>query len=81
MKRSKYSRSTRSALVRLAASARRRMRDAERARIAAQFGQPRQQVGVRRTRKQGCEQRIFLRPRGIHFVDVTRHVVAVEVGP
>ena len=48
----------------------RRMRDAERADVAAQTGQPLQQRGVRRARQQGGEQRVFLRARDIDLVDV-----------
>ncbi len=46
------------------------MRDAERRRIAAQFGDLFEQVCVGRARKQAGEQRIFLRARQIDVVDV-----------
>ena len=58
------------------------MRHPERAGIAAQLGQIRQQLRVRRACEQRGDQRVFLRARRIHFVDVAGHLFsAVQIGP
>src|SRR5262249_42070028 len=57
----------------------RRMGHAERARVAAQVAEPRQQYRVGCARQQGREQRVFLRARRIDVVD--RYGFAIEVRP
>ena len=61
----------------------RRMREPERARVAAQGRQARQQRGIGRAREQRDEQRVFLRARGIDFVDSHRpcRLLGIEIGP
>jgi len=51
--------------------AERDMRQPQGRRIATQAGQAREQIGIRRACQQHREQRIFLRARGIGFVDVS----------
>ena len=83
MKRSKNSRSTRSALVLLGRFGERGMRQTERRGIAAQLRKARDSKSrIRRARQQRGEQRIFLRARGIDFIDIAGHLVsAVEIRP
>ena len=56
------------------------MRHAERARIAAQFRQALQHVGIRRMRQQRSQQGIFLRAGEIDFVDGAGLGLAVKIG-
>ncbi len=58
------------------------MREPERARIAAQAGEPLEQCGVGGAREQHRQQRVFLRTRGIDLVDVAggAWVFRVKIG-
>ena len=60
------------------------MRHTERARIAAQRRQSLQEIGVRRSCEQHCQQRIFLRARGIDFININvagvARALAVKIG-
>src|SRR5262249_31791608 len=61
----------------------RRVRQSERARIAAKCGETLQQRGIRRACKQDREQRIFLRACRIDLVDIAgrARMLRIEVGP
>ena len=58
----------------------RRMRDAKRRMVAAQFGYSGQQVGVGNALKQHRQQRIFLGARGIDFVDCAGVRSGIKIG-